>query len=61
MIHPEQSAFRPPQRSYTEIDRDEIVRQTLKEVETRLMAMNVNHTYRQAFKVIVRLLNGMKP
>jgi hypothetical protein len=61
MIPVEQSTFKPPQRSYSEVDRDEIVRQTLKEVERRLAALSVNHTYRMAHKQVVRILHGMKP
>lgn len=61
MIHAEQTPFDPPRRSLTELDRDELVRQTLREVETRLGAVSVNHTYRQAFKVVVKILHGMKP
>jgi hypothetical protein len=61
MIQVEQSKFAPPQRSFSEMDRDEIVRQTLAEVERRLAALSVNHTYRMAHKQVVRLLHGMKP
>lgn len=61
MIHAELTPFTPPRRSLTEIDRDEIVRQTLKEIEARMAAVNVNHTYRAAFKVVQRILHGMKP
>lgn len=61
MIHAEQTPFTPPRRSFTEMDRDEIVRQTLREIEVRMNAMTVNYTYRQAFKVIVKILRGMKP
>jgi len=61
MIQVEQSTFKPPQRSYSEVDRDEIVRQTLKEVERRLGALNVNATYRMAHKQVIRILHGMKP
>jgi hypothetical protein len=61
MIPVEQSKFKPPQRSFSEIDRDEIVRQTLKEVERRVLGMNVNPTYRMAHKQVIRILQGMKP
>lgn len=61
MIHAEQTPFQPPRRSFTEMDRDEIVRQTLREIETRMNAMKVNYTYQQAFKVIAKILRGMKP
>lgn len=61
MIQVEDSKFKPPQRSFSEMDRDEIVRQTLKEVERRLGALSVNHTYRMAHKQVVRILHGMKP
>lgn len=61
MIQVEQSTFRPPQRSFSEIDRDEIVRQTLVEVERRISALSVNATYRMAHKQVLRILQGMKP
>jgi len=61
MIYPEESPFKPPPRSFTEMDRDEIVRQTLTEVETRLSSINVNHTYAQAFKLVSKVLRAMKP
>jgi hypothetical protein len=61
MIQVEQSTFKPPQRSFSEVDRDEIVRQTLKEVERRVSALSVNATYRMAHKQVLRILAGMKP
>lgn len=61
MIHAELAPFTPPRRSLTEIDRDEIVRQTLREIEERMSAVSVNKTYSQAFKVVVKILHGMKP
>lgn len=61
MIQVEQSTFRPPQRSFSEMDRDEIVRQTLAEVERRIAALSVNATYRMAHKQVLRILHGMKP
>lgn len=61
MIQVEQSTFRPPQRSFSEIDRDEIVRQTLAEVERRIGSLSVNATYRMAHKQVLRILHGMKP
>lgn len=61
MIHAEQTPFAPLRRSLSEIDRDEIVRQTLVEIESRMMALNVNSLYRQAFKVVIKIIRGMKP
>jgi hypothetical protein len=61
VIYAEQTPFLPLRRSITEIDRDEIVRQTLAEVENRMNAIPVNNTYNQAFKVVVKILRGMKP
>lgn len=61
MLHAEQAPFTPPRRSFTEIDRDEIVRQTLAEAESRLSAMTVNALYRQAFKLAIKVLRGMRP
>jgi hypothetical protein len=61
MIHVEQATFRPPQRSFSEMDRDEIVRQTLSEVEKRIKDQHGNTLYRQAWKVILKIVHGMKP
>ena len=61
MIQIEQSSFRPPQRSYSEMDRDEIVRQTLKEVERRIGLQHGNALYKQAWKVVIKILRGMEP
>jgi hypothetical protein len=61
MIRVEQTSYRPPQRSYSELDRDEIVRQTLKEVERRIHEQQGNALYRQAWKVVIRILHSMKP
>ena len=61
MIHAEQTPFKPPRRSLTEIDRDELVRQTLTELEERINAIHVNPTYRAAFRVVIKILRGMKP
>ncbi len=61
MIQVEQSTFRPPQRSFSEIDRDEIVRQTLAEVERRLTEQHGNSVYRQAWKIAIKIVRGMKP
>jgi hypothetical protein len=57
----EQHAFRPPQRSLPEIDRDEIVRQTLEEAAKRLTGLHGNTTYRRAFEISAQLLRKMKP
>jgi hypothetical protein len=57
----EQKAFRPAPRSFTEIDRDEIVRQTLDEVARRLGALGGNATYRRAFEISANLARAMKP
>ncbi len=61
MLQTGHEPFTPPRRSFTEIDRDEIVRQTLSELESRMGAMNVNKTYAMAFKVVLRIIRGMKP
>jgi hypothetical protein len=61
MIQAELAPFTPPRRSLTDQDRDEIVRQTLKEAESRLTAMPVNALYRQAFKLAIRVLRSMRP
>lgn len=61
MIQAELVPFTPLRRSLTDQDRDEIVRQTLKEAESRLTAMPVNALYRQAFKLAIKVLRGMRP
>lgn len=61
MIHVDETAFRPAQRSFSEMDRDEIVRQTLSEVEKRIKDQHGNTLYRQAWKVILKIVHGMKP
>lgn len=61
MIHAEQTPFNPPVRSLSEMDRNQIVRETIIEIEKRMNAIGANHTYRQAFKVVVKILHGMKP
>ena len=61
MIHAELTPFTPLRRSLSETDRDEIVRQTLTEVEARMNALTVNNTYRGAFKVVSKILRGMRP
>lgn len=57
----EQAPFIPPRRSFTEIDRDEIVRQTLDEAAKRLRALHGNPTYRRAFDLSAKVLQRMKP
>jgi len=57
----QQMPFVPPRRSFTEIDRDEIVRQTLEEAAKRLEALRGNATYRRAFDISAKLLRVMKP
>lgn len=56
-----QAPFQPPRRSFTEIDRDEIVRQTLDEAVGRLSDLGGNYTYQRAFEIAARVLKAMKP
>jgi len=56
-----QSPIQPPQRSYAEIDRDEIVRQVLEEAAKRIEALHGNPVYRTAWKRTVLMLRAMKP
>jgi hypothetical protein len=60
MIHAKQIPFRPPIRSLSEMDRNQIVRETIDEIENRLCAMSVNKTYQMAFKVVFRVMREMK-
>jgi hypothetical protein len=57
----DQKPFLPPRRSFTEIDRDEIVRQTLDEAMRRLHSLHGNPTYRRAFEISAKVLQRMKP
>jgi hypothetical protein len=57
----QQPAYRPTPRSLHEIDRDEIVRQTLEEAAKRLIGLHGNSTYRRAFEISAQLLRKMKP
>lgn len=61
MIHIEEHSFTPPVRTLEDIERDEIVRRTLEEAERRLTSQAGNSLYRQAWKVAVKILRGMKP
>lgn len=56
-----QPKFYPPRRSFTEIDRDELVRQTLDEAIGRLADLGGNYTYQRAFEIAARVLKAMKP
>jgi hypothetical protein len=61
MIQAERKPFQPEHRYLTDIESDNIVRQTLEEVEARMAATHVNPTYAQAFKIVVKIMRGMKP
>jgi len=51
----------PPRRSYAEIDRDEIVRQTLEEAARRIEGHSGNQIYRTAWRKASMMLRAMKP
>jgi hypothetical protein len=53
--------FIPPRRSFTEIDRDEIVRQTLEEAARQIQAISGNPTYKRAWDIAAQKLRLMKP
>lgn len=61
MIRLEPQPFTPPVRTLTEIERDDIVRQTIAEGIYRLECKSGNATYRQAWKIAVNILKGMEP
>lgn len=61
MLAPGGSPFSPPARNLSDIERDEIVRKTLKEIEYRLNATSANKTYQMAFKVVLRIMRNMEP
>ena len=56
-----QTPIIPPRRSYSDIDRDEIVRQTLEEAAKRIEQRQGNAVYRSAWKIAAMLLRRMKP
>lgn len=56
-----QAPIIPPRRSYTEIDRDEIVRQTLEEAAKRIEGHGGNNLYRTAWRKAAMILRAMKP
>jgi hypothetical protein len=51
----------PPRRSYSEIDRDEIVRQTLEEAAKRIETYSGNKIYQTAWRKASLLIRSMKP
>ena len=53
--------FVPPRRSYTEVDRDEIVRQTLEEAARRIESRQGNPTYQTAWRTAAKIIRAMKP
>lgn len=57
----DQAPFIPPRRGFTEMERDEIVRQTLDEAVSRLQSLGGNPTYRRAFEISTKVLLRMKP
>lgn len=61
MIRAEVIPFTPPVRSLSEIERDDIVRRTIAEGINRIDRQHGNATYRQAWKIAINILNGMKP
>ena len=56
-----QTPIIPPPRSYSEIDRDEIVRQTLEEAAKRIERYGGNNIYRTAWRKAALILRAMKP
>jgi hypothetical protein len=61
MIQVEEQPFKPSVRTIQDIERDDIVRRTLEEAERRLLGTTTNTLYRQAWKVAIRILRGMRP
>lgn len=51
----------PPRRSYSELERDEIVRQTLEEAARRIEGRQGNAVYKSAWRTAAVLLRAMKP
>lgn len=60
MITPQESTFEIPVRRLSDLEREDIVRQVLAEAERRILALDGNPTYRQAWKIAVKTLHGMK-
>ena len=62
MIRIEQTRFKPPPRLLlSDGDRNQIVRDTISEIENRMNSLDVNKTYQMAFKLVRRMLQQMKP
>lgn len=56
-----QAPIIPLRRSYSEIDRDEIVRQTLEEAAKRIETYGGNKIYQTAWRKASLLIRAMKP
>lgn len=61
MIRPEAKPFQLENRALTIVERNDIVRQVVDEAEQRILALAGNPTYRRAWKIALRALDGMKP
>jgi hypothetical protein len=55
------SRFLPVARTLPEIERDDLVRQTLEQAAIELEGQGGNPTYRMAWRVAAKILRKMKP
>ncbi len=55
------SKFQPFTRTLPEIERDDLVRQTLEQAAHQLESQDANPTYRMAWRAGAKILRAMKP
>lgn len=55
------SRFLPITRTLPEIERDDLVRQTLEQGALQLEGQDANPTYRMAWRAAAKILRAMKP
>jgi hypothetical protein len=55
------SKYQPLTRTMPEIERDDLVRQTLEQAAHQLECQDANPTYRMAWRAAAKILRQMKP
>jgi len=60
MIVTHEQPFHAPVKRLSDLEREDIMRQVLDEAERRILALDGNPTYRQAWKIAIKTLHGMK-
>jgi hypothetical protein len=61
MIRVQPEPFVPPRPSMNEMERLELVRQTLEEAARRIQSIHGNPTYRRAWDIAAQKIRLMKP